>query len=337
MESVEQVDESGSCIDVFTDTTESCEEILAALRRLPEDELPDALQQFIRIHQQANAKPKKTLRRILRIARSAFESGLPNVGRVALDSAWSLDREHPGEVYIRSQLLLDHPQIRHRFTEAAENQNIIFITGCARSGTTLLLNCMATLQDVKYLVGKTAERPLSSAVTEDTEGRRNVVLKRTSKCHKFFTLIPDVVKVLHIVRHPFDTITSRHPREDRYYLDPQRWIDEFDAYCLLSERHPPERLLVVRYEDLLGAPDAVQERISEVFDVTFDLPFTQYHRRAHLDPRNKDFVRREWRPIEPQPGRSPRNRAQHQARIEAFLQYCRPQVEAFCARFDYSM
>src|SRR5690606_39050157 len=139
-----------------------------------------------------------------------------------------------------------------------------------------------TLRDVKLMSGQ----PLSHAVDENID-HENVLLKRTAGCHKFFALMPHSVKIVHIVRHPLDVITSRHSRTQRYCVEFQRWADEYAAFSRLRRSHPADRMCIVRYERLLHDPDGVQQELASHLGLSFDVPFTEFHKAAHLDRRAK--------------------------------------------------
>jgi len=69
--------------------------------------------------------------------------------------------------------------------------------------------------------------------------------------------------VIAMVRDPRAVITSRHERKpDVYFSSFWRWERYVEAIEALRE-HP--RYLIVRYEDLVADPDAVQQHIAERF------------------------------------------------------------------------
>lgn len=70
--------------------------------------------------------------------------------------------------------------------------------------------------------------------------------------------------VIAMIRDPRGVITSRHrTKPDVYFSSFWRW--EHYMRAIMALQHHP-RYLVIRYEDLVTDPDAVQRRIAEAFD-----------------------------------------------------------------------
>ena len=71
-------------------------------------------------------------------------------------------------------------------------------------------------------------------------------------------LNPDLY-VIYVLRDPRSVIVSRHKQSpDQYYSSLRVWR-EFESYRKKLEGH--KRFLVIKYEELVTAPDVVQERI----------------------------------------------------------------------------
>lgn len=82
------------------------------------------------------------------------------------------------------------------------------------------------------------------------------------------------------VRDPDDCLTSTHkayPGSRGDYLSPDRWARTFDAVAAL--RSAPDAL-VVRYEDLVTDPSAIEAAIAERLGAVPRLPFARYHEAA---------------------------------------------------------
>lgn len=137
-------------------------------------------------------------------------------------------------------------------------KRLVFIAGCARSGTTLLKQLMAVFHDTSVFPReRTAWHFLDMAGAEES----TLVVKRTAECHRGLHQLPAEVDLVYCVRHPYDCLTSSHPLTShlrRYHVTRDRWFAEYDALRRLRRRQPDRRITVVRYEDLVTKPDGVQ-------------------------------------------------------------------------------
>ena len=149
----------------------------------------------------------------------------------------------------------------------------IFVAGCARNGTTLLAELMTTFKDT-YL--ERAERHFDY-FSEIDSPERNVVLKRTRNSHQTLHALPENVGLIYSIRHPFDTLTSHHPRhpERNFYVSPKRWSAEYASLKAIQAEQPSRQIVYVRYCDLVGTPDSTQERIAEALGLEIGRTFSQ--------------------------------------------------------------
>lgn len=141
------------------------------------------------------------------------------------------------------------------------------------------------------------------------------------------------------MRHPARVLSSRVRQKEGFYVKPERWLEETRAFWRMSEIRPPDRLAVVRYEDLMADPDAVQARLRDDLDIQFELPFTAYCERNHLDKKIDKFtqVLRVWEPIDPNragKNRSPDEERQRLAELRPALE---PELSRICAQFGYDL
>ena len=153
-------------------------------------------------------------------------------------------------------------------------RRLIFIAGCARSGTTLLLELMSSFRDAHAVTAE--ERHFSDfSAVESTAA--NLVLKRQSDTHLTLTDLPPEVDLIYAVRHPFDTLTSHHPTypHRRYYVSERRWTDEYAALKRLRAKQPARTIHYVRYCDLVGSPDAVQRNLAMSLHLEINHPFSE--------------------------------------------------------------
>ncbi|WP_352928364.1 sulfotransferase [Mesorhizobium sp. M0938] len=198
--------------------------------------------------------------------------------------------------------------------------NRIFIAGCARSGTTLtqrLMGCFADTfvhpPEARHAMLDMLDRPES-----------NLVVKRASRSYAHLAKLPASTGLIYCVRHPFDVLTSSHPQTRtlrRFHVTAERWLAEYDALLQLKKAQPDRQVLYVRYEDMVGEPDVVQERIARSFGLAPRIRFSQ-------DPANpiRETSIRKW---------------ERSAEFLTYLSSLPPaflaRVERFCGEFGYDM
>lgn len=235
------------------------------------------------------------------------------------------------------KIRLDSPEVTEFFDKLTAKGNVVFVTGCARSGTSLLHRCLSTLESPDYLW---SENSLLNLYDRGAEPGGNIILKRTAKCHKTaLHRLPKGVKVVHIVRHPADVLTSRVRQRKGYYVTPERWIAETEAYWRMKDKHPGDRLHVVRYEDLIADPNGVQRQIGEALSLRFDHPFTEYLIRNHLDRKIDEFTQelRVWEAIDVQRTEKNRSEEEKRERMAVLRADLQPYIGKFCNEFGYAV
>ncbi len=171
--------------------------------------------------------------------------------------------------------------------ERAMQRQKVFIFGCARSGTTLLLNLCRCFADT-IVVDR--EHCIDEFEFYDT-GRAHVVLKRTPKCAvtlpQSVAQHPDVW-IVDICRDPRDVITSVHPGIEGYYTDFGRWMRDIQAVETILDRH-----IRIRYENLVGQPSWVQRHLETTIGIMSARSFEEFvvvASGAHLSSRSVDAL-----------------------------------------------
>jgi hypothetical protein len=153
-------------------------------------------------------------------------------------------------------------------------RNQIFIMGCGRSGTWLLAALFTTFKDTELGPDEVEVEHFASYSTQCA----NLVLKRGPKSYLRPTAPPPEVRLVYIIRHPFDVLTSHNSINGRkYHLGPRRWCGEMEALWQLEGGG--RQITVVRYEDLVTDPVGVQARLARAFGLEIsvgieDLPST---------------------------------------------------------------
>jgi hypothetical protein len=137
----------------------------------------------------------------------------------------------------------------------------IFVMGCGRSGTWLLLSLFSTFEDVTIIP---EEVPVESFGVV-RPNKPVLVMKRDFRSYERIEQIPERIKIAWIVRHPFDVLTSQHPvTERKYHIQPYRWLGEMLALQYLVDSNRADTW-IVRYEDLVTYPESVQTKLSQAF------------------------------------------------------------------------
>ncbi len=155
----------------------------------------------------------------------------------------------------------------------------VVICGFARSGSSLL---QAMIRSV-----------VADAQTFPDETRALVAARRAVRNHRFLvTKSPgDTERVdtirdyyagrsaevlfLVMIRDPLDVLTSRSPRDPTRYAfaDPASWERRCDAVLALPDA---DDAVSVRYDDLVGSTDAVQQALTCRIGWTLHAPLTDY-------------------------------------------------------------
>lgn len=171
------------------------------------------------------------------------------------------------------------------------DQDPIFIGGCGRSGTTLLLSILSAHPQV-FACPK--ELGLFNKVLYDAQGRPaphridrlyRAILTRPMppQARRFVEKSPSNVKQIaaidgyfqgrfrfvHIIRDGRDVVLSIHPTDPkRYWVEPERWVNDVKAGLAFRD-HP--RVLTLFYEDLILNYEACIASICE----HCELPLTE--------------------------------------------------------------
>jgi len=151
----------------------------------------------------------------------------------------------------------------------------IFITGCAKSGTTLLLRLFLAFDQTTIIVG-----PIPTMVVDKIIFQRGpIVFKRLgASIFSNNIMLPELdrqakklkesdVKVINIVRDGRDVVIS-----DKNFTKPDRWIASIKHRSLFRDLIDLE----VRYEDLVNDPDNVQKQIMDKFGLKKKFNFSDY-------------------------------------------------------------
>jgi hypothetical protein len=157
----------------------------------------------------------------------------------------------------------------------------IFIAGCARSGTTQFRWLLKGLADT--YVAK-MEQP--AATLDKLKVRQaNRVIKRTEECWRTLPELPEKVFLFYSVRHPYDVLTSIHPKtadKRQYHVTPERWLVEYRSLKKLRHTQPTRPIFIVKYESMVLAPEVLEREIVQSLGIPVVIPFTNPARGRKL-------------------------------------------------------
>ena len=158
----------------------------------------------------------------------------------------------------------------------------IFITGCAKSGTTLLLRMCYAFKDtdVIYREGPNGhEMDFDKFVKYQSEkkftiGKRhppallsNVLLLDFQ--NQAGDIIREDIKVINVIRDGRDVVLS-----DANYVKPKRWIESMDQRNKVMFGNLID--LEVKYEDLVTNPEKIQRQMEDKFGLESEHSFKDY-------------------------------------------------------------
>lgn len=151
------------------------------------------------------------------------------------------------------------------------------ITGCPRSGTTLMMELMRScFENDGYCDHE------MSIFESPTEQPDLFISKQPSDIRRIhYPLLADKhLFVINMVRDPRDVITSVHKNyPGMFFCNYRVWKE---SYSKAQQLHHCNRFLQVRYEELASTPDLVQEKIENYFPfLTRKQLFSEYHKFAH--------------------------------------------------------
>lgn len=154
----------------------------------------------------------------------------------------------------------------------------ILITGCARSGTTLLLFLMKYLKnsqvflDKEYMPTKIFDKK-SFYFIGDVDESKILVIKRPvyPKSHKNHIDFKDILscdfRCIFIIRDVRDILCSKHPpNKINYYVDTDRCCFTYDEIGKYKKNND---FLFIKYEDLVTKTDDILNEIGDFIGSSF--------------------------------------------------------------------
>ncbi len=195
-------------------------------------------------------------------------------------------------------IALAHRKMRRKFSEEP-----IFIGGCGRSGTTLLLSMLSAHPDVFAIPIETAafniwdegdkyprnyHRLCRSMLVNQIPPDATRWLEKTpanvlnfARINRFYN---DQVKFIHIVRDGRDVTTSRHPKApNRFWVPIERWILTVNKGLDMLD-HP--NVLTIKYEALTGDTENTVKEICAHLSLKYSVAMVNWtaHTQIKKDP-----------------------------------------------------
>ncbi len=160
----------------------------------------------------------------------------------------------------------------------------IHITGCSRSGTTMLH--FAFIAFAKTILYDKEISPWTYPELRETVkfflnnlfntshlyliSKRNAPWWQKERLDKLLAY-SDITntQIILIVRDPRDVLTSKHPLDKkRYYVDPELWMNSIIAGNYLEQYLPGNHFLKIRYEDVINEPEYIAEQFKKRYNLS---------------------------------------------------------------------
>lgn len=177
----------------------------------------------------------------------------------------------------------------------------IYITGCGRSGTTILQHLFDAFENIEIIYSEIAWTVLVN--------KQNTVTKRLFNVGgdglgiywnpEVFNQLNDFeISVLHIIRHPFDVLTSKLRNIERF-ISLETYLNVFNTIPL--EKKILNDYFLIRFEDMVTFPDKTQKILAEKYNLNIKYKWSEYP----LDPEEERKKNPRWpamkkvRPLSP--------------------------------------
>ncbi len=206
---------------------------------------------------------------------------------------------------VRLLILVGKRIERRRFSDPP-----VYIGGCGRSGTTLLLSVLSAHKDIfacpsELYLFEGAYKTSSGVVAPKFYRLYRTYLKERIKptAKRYFEKSPiniryvpflDIFhnrnyKLIQIVRDGRDVILSGHPRgQGNFWVEPERWIN-YVKEGLQYRDHPS--VFTIRYEDLVQNFRETIESIYEFLEIPVSKEILNWHQYATVRQNNALYSR----------------------------------------------
>lgn len=177
--------------------------------------------------------------------------------------------------------------------------NVCVIGGCGRSGTTLLLAMMSAHPELHTINKETNayanNKPpyglkphqfrLGKIEGESKKAKKanKILVEKTPRnVHSFQSILDrygERVKIIHLVRDGRDVCTSKFPKQNTYYVSPERWVKDTRAGLKVVD---DPRVMTVTYEALIKNEEDVLSAICDHLSISKHPKFFDWTHNARL-------------------------------------------------------
>jgi hypothetical protein len=165
----------------------------------------------------------------------------------------------------------------------------IYITGCARSGTTLLLRLFYSFNNVD-IIDKEINLQNFCSINSDKVlvGKRSIntifsnILNKEDLDNQIKIIKDNNIKIINITRKGLDVIESGK-------TSPERWIESIRQKIIYKDLIK----FNIDFNDLVSQSNIIQEYISFIFDLTIKYKFSEY---PEFLPNNLVWNKEAYRP-----------------------------------------
>jgi len=194
---------------------------------------------------------------------------------------------------------------KRRFTQPP-----VFVGGCGRSGTTLLLSILSSHKEIFCIPGELslfmhskdkAGNPIPTRMDRLYSSFIKYRIPKSSNrwCEKTPRNIHHLDQIDHyfngnfrfiqIIRDGRDVILSRHPTtKDKYWVSPERWIKDVSA-GLEIKNHP--KVHTLKYEDLILDFENSVAEICSFLEIELSKEILNWHSNATVTRNNAYFTK----------------------------------------------
>ena len=260
----------------------------------------------------------------------AFETGDFEVARINFENLSSANPNHPWAAARARVAAGLAPSFAERLkTERPKVVQRVFLTGCGRSGTWLLAAMLSGIESLRMAPGET---PLGEFLNLPNEPEIHLV-KRTHDAYQHFDRISSNIMVIHVVRHPFAVLISKH-LEKSNYITLQRLEGEHRAFfSYLKDR---QNTLVLKYEDVVGSPEIVQAEVEKFLGAKSKHPFRDFYMSVDLEQHVIDAMHG-LRPLDESSLNQWKNKPGAQDALRQIIKESDGTLHRFATHFDYEM
>lgn len=173
----------------------------------------------------------------------------------------------------------------------------VLITGCARSGTSLILYLMRYFDNT--LIVEEETNPFNDLSAFETPGKRLVIkcpqgqqmddeeralgdFSRYGEIKTLQDVIDHGFKIILIIRDSRDVLVSKHYLSEYYWTTAPRWLHSTNHVLKMQETKNPN-ILFLYFEDFVEKPDVNLNKISEFLGCGYSQNYKEFYKDIDQD------------------------------------------------------